>query len=89
MGMDFREDIQVPVVVTNDKHHCDIYVPDFGLTIHGIDFVDAFSNAILKVSAIYYYNLDRNLQFEMKYTYQDAENLCKKNQFATYIGLTM
>ena len=89
MGMNFRDDIQIPVVVTTDKSGCDIFVPDLSITIHGIDFVDAMSNAILKSSAIYYYNLDRNLRFKLITTYEQAEAMCKKrNQFATYVNLT-
>lgn len=85
-----RRDIQVPVVITHDNKHCDIYVPDFDITVHGHDYVDAISNAIMKVSAIYYYNIERNVQFEFKTTYAMAENISKriKGSFATYIALT-
>ena len=84
-----NSDLLIPVLVTKSKKHCDIYIPDLDITIHGSDYVDAISNAILKASAIYYYNLDRNLRFEFKYTYADVERLCKsRGQFATFINLT-
>lgn len=85
-----KQDLQIPVVVTQDKSGtCDIYVPDLEVTIHGKDYVDAVASAILKCSAIYYYNLERNLKFKFSTTYVQAEKMCKhKNSFATYIGLT-
>ena len=85
-----RKDIQLPVVITHDSTHCDIYIPDLDITVHGRDYVDAISNAIMKASAIYYYNLERNVTFELKTTYNDVECICKKmhGSFATYIALT-
>jgi len=90
MSQRIRKDFQIPVVITHTKHKCDIYVPDFEVTIHGDDYVDAISNAIMKISAIYYYNLERNLTINLTTTYADAEKLCnnKRNSFATYIALT-
>ena len=86
--MKINSDLQIPVVIYHDKERCDVYIPDFEITIHGRDYVDAISNAILKASAIYYYNLERNLRFELKTTYTMAERMCtKKGSFATYIGL--
>lgn len=82
-------ELQIPVVVTNAKDHCDIYVPDFKITVHGCDFVDAMANTILKASSIYYYNLERNIAFSLDTTYTEAEKLCKgKNMFATFATLT-
>ena len=84
-----KKSIQIPVVITHDANHCDIFIPDLSMTIHGQDYVDAISNATLKASAIYYYNLERNLRFELTTTYADAEKLCDaKGSFATYIALT-
>lgn len=86
--MRISSELQIPVIIDHDSKHCDIYIPDFEITIHGHDYVDAISNAIFKASAIYYYNLERNLKFELKTTYQMAEAMCKKkSSFATYIGL--
>ena len=47
-----NSDLLIPVLVTKSKKHCDIYIPDLDITIHGSDYVDAISNAILKASAI-------------------------------------
>ena len=84
-----RDDIQIPGIVTNEKDNCSIYIPDFKITIHGSDFVEALANAVLSASAIYYYNLDRNLRLKLDTTYQDADAMCtKNNQFATFVTLT-
>ena len=84
-----NSDLIVPVLVTKRLKHCDIFIPDLDITIHGSDYVDAISNAILKASAIYYYNLDRNLKFEFSHSYADVERMCKsRGQFATFINLT-
>lgn len=81
-------DIQVPVVVTTPGNRCDIYVPDLEMTIHGSDYVEAFANATLKASAVYFYNLERNLKFDLKTKFTQASNLADKvNGFATYIKL--
>lgn len=86
----FKKNIQVPVVVTTYKGgKCDIYIPDLNMTVHGIDYVDAQANAILKCSAIYYYNLERNVKFSFDTTYADAEKMCiNDNQFATFVSIT-
>ena len=82
-------DLQIPVVVTTGKDKCDIFVPDFDMTIHGRDFVEAMANTILKASSVYYYNLERNITFNLNTTYQEAEALCKgRNSFATFATLT-
>ena len=82
-------DLQIPVVVTTNKTRCDIYVPDFNITIHGKDFVEAMASTILKASSIYYYNLERNIAFDLNTTYAEAEALCKgRNTFATFATLT-
>lgn len=82
-------DLNIPVLVTKTRTECNIYIPDLEITIHGRDYVEAISNAILKASAIYYYNLDRNLKFEFSTTYADVDKMCKhRGQFATYINLT-
>ena len=86
--MKISSELQIPVIIDHDRMHCDVYIPDFDITVHGKDYVDAISNAILKASAIYYYNLERNLRFDLKTTYAMAEKMCKtKTSFATYIGL--
>lgn len=82
-----RKDIQIPVVIMHTKMYCDIYIPDMEITIHGRDYVDTISNAIMKASAIYYYNLERNIQIQFTTTYQQAESMCKRGAFASYIGL--
>ena len=45
-------DLQIPVVVTKNKTRCDIYVPDFNMTVHGKYFVEAMASTILKASSI-------------------------------------
>ena len=84
-----NEDLQLPVVVkTQKKGSVNIYIPDLEITIHGADLVSALAEAILKSSAIYYYNIERNVRFEFKTTFAQCEKLCTGKDFATFIGLT-
>lgn len=83
-----ENNLAIPVLITKKRNSCDIYIPDLAITVHGEDYVDAIANAILKASAIYYYNLDRNLQFKLTHTYADVEAMCRHKQFATFINLT-
>lgn len=83
-----NSDLQIPVVVT-PKAGCNIYIPDFKMTVHGENYVEAFADAIFKASAIYYYNLERNLKFQLNTTYEAAEQMCtEKGSFVTFICLT-
>ena len=84
-----RKDIQIPVVIQRDNRHCDIYIPDLDMTVHGRDYVDTISKAIMTASAVYYYNLERNLQIKFKTPYAEVEKMCLKHHgsFASYIGL--
>lgn len=84
------KNLQVPIVVTTAKSgKCDIFIPDFQITVHGFDYVDAQANAILKASAIYYYNMERNIQCELKETYASSQAYCtKRNSFVTFMQLT-
>ncbi len=82
------KDVQLAVVVEHDSKHCDVYIPDLKITVHGDDYTDALANSMLKASAIYYYNLERNLKFDLKTSFKEASSMCKKsNQFVTYINL--
>lgn len=84
-----RNDIHIPVLVTSMHDACDVYVPDLNITVHGKDYVDALANAMLKASAIYYYNKERNLSFPLETTYEQVEKMCKgRKQFATFIELS-
>lgn len=84
----FKE-IQIPIIIKPGKTQCDIYIPDLDMTVHGTDYVDAIANASMKASAVYFYNLERNIALEFKHTYASVEELAKKNKrwFATYIAL--
>lgn len=84
-----NEELQLPVIVQNKKKgNVDIYIPDLEITVHGKDLVSAMAEAILKSSAIYYYNIERNVRFEFKTTFSQCERLCAGKDFATFIGLT-
>ena len=83
--------VHVPVIVESSDNHCDIYIPDLEITIHGSDYISAIANAVLKCSAIYYYNLERNLPFNIKKSYAEVEELALKRGkgcFATYMCLS-
>lgn len=84
------ENLQVVVVVvTQGKQGCSFYIPDFNVTVHGIDLLEAQANAITYASAIYYYNVERNVEFKLDATYESAHKHCKtKKSFVTFIPLT-
>ena len=89
MSITIKKDLQIPVVIQHTKTMCEVYIPDFSMTVHGTDYVDASADATMKASAVYYYNLERNLRLELKTTYTEAEAMCKaKGSFATFICLT-
>lgn len=86
-----RSDIQVPVIITRGRKGCDIYIPDFNMTVHGVDYVDTIAAAIMCCSAVYYYNLERNVHWQLNTQYAQAEALARKKKhgsFATLICLT-
>lgn len=88
-----RDDIQIPVIVEQQKTgRVDIFIPDLGLTIHGTDFVDGLAKASLRGSAIYYYNLERNLPIQLTTTYEEAQKICEENYsnnaFVAYVCFT-
>lgn len=88
-----RDDIQIPVVVNPMKNgHADIFIPDLDLTIHGVDFVDGLAKASMRGSAIYYYNIERNIPIELTTTYEEASAICAerfdKDAFVTYVCFT-
>lgn len=83
--------IRIPIVVQAHKSHYDIYVPDLDMTIHGTDFISATANAVLKCTAIYYYNLQHNLPFTLSVSYSEADKIALKKGkgcFATLISLS-
>lgn len=85
------KNLQVPAIVTMSGDKCDIHVPDLKITVHGQDYVEAMANAMLNVSAIYYYNHDRNIPIQLTKTYAEVEReACNRRNgsFATYLSLT-
>lgn len=81
----FSNDIQVPVVCTqNNDGTAEVFVPDLNMKCYGEDFTDALASTILKVSAIYYYNKERNIDLKFRTTYEDAMAICGKNSFVTF-----
>lgn len=81
-------DLQIPVIITKKDKKCDLFIPDLDITVHGHDYVDTLANSILKASAIYFYNLERNLKFELTTTFVEASEMCDdKDSFVTYITL--
>ena len=83
-------ELQIPIVVTKEKSgRCRIYVPDLKITIHGEDYIEAQAEAILKASAIYYYNAERNVHIPLEETYQSSQRFVeRKDSFVTFMGLT-
>lgn len=82
------EQVQVPVIITHKRKSCDIYIPDFEITVHGKDYVDTLASAIMTTSAVYYYNLERNLKMSLTTRFEDAEKLCTHaSSFVSFIGL--
>lgn len=87
----FDKNLQVPAIVTMTKVGCSVDVPDLNITIHGRDYLEALANAMLNVSAIYYYSHEHNLSMNLSKTYQEVEAMAfarNDGSFATYLGLT-
>ncbi len=83
--------IIIPIVVIEHKHlGFEIYSPDFDMSVYGKDYITAIASATHKMSAIYFYNLERNYQFELNSTLEDAEKLVGRhtNMFSSYTTLT-
>lgn len=82
--------IVVPIVVIEHKQSgFEIYSPDFDMSVYGVDYITALASVTHKMSAIYYYNLERNYKFKLKTTYEDAEKIAggKPNRFVTFTTL--
>lgn len=80
---------QIPVVASQLKDgKTNVFIPDLNITIHDVDFISALAKASMTASALYYYNLERNVIFDLKTKYADAEKLCDDNSFVTFICLT-
>lgn len=79
---------QIPVIIRSVGKACDVVIPDFNITVHGKDFIEAFATAASTVAAIYYYNLDRNVEIQLNTTYAEVERKCSaKNEFPTFLPL--
>lgn len=84
-----KTNIQIPVVVIPTKTECTVFIPDLNVTIHGRDIVEALALSISYASAIYFYNVERNIKLPMDTTYEQAEEKCpSRKSFVTYIGLS-
>lgn len=84
---DFKS-IEIPVVVTQLKDGYSVFVPDLSMKVYGYDYIDAMSSAILKASAVYFYNLERDLHFDLKTKFAEAEQMCTDgHSYATFIAL--
>ena len=82
--------IVIPIVVIERAHESyEIYSPDFDLSVYGDNYIEAITSATFKISAIYYYNAERNSFYKLKCTYNDADAIAakKRNAFATYTTL--
>lgn len=80
----------IPIVVIEHKHSgFEIYSPDFDMSVYGKDYITAIASATHKMSAIYFYNLERNYKFELNSTLEDAEKLVGRNtnRFSSYTTL--
>ena len=83
--------IRIPVIVKAKKKGYDVFVPDLNMTVHGNDFISATANAVLKCTAIYYYNLQHNLPFSLDIPYVEVEKMALKEGkgcFATLVSLS-
>lgn len=87
-----NKDIQLPVVIRNGPRNnrgTFIYSPDLKLEVKGTDLVDAMSRAVQHFSAVYFYNLSKNVQIELSCTYEKACEHAKKDRraFASFVPL--
>ena len=83
-------DIQVPVMVdfNDEEGKCDITIPDMNMTIHGTSYTAAVADAVLKMSAYYYYCADRNIKLTFTHTYESVAAMCDDaTEFVTFLGI--
>lgn len=79
----------VPVTVKLNKDtSCDIFIPDFHVTVHGHDYIDAMANAACLVNAVVYFNEEHNITTPLDTSYDDVQRLCENDdRFPSYIRL--
>ena len=87
--VEVTSDLQVPVRVTQmpEKKRCDVYIPDLNMTIHGTTYTNAMAEAVLKMTAYYYYCKDRNHELTFSNTYESVADMCDDTDFVTFIGI--
>ena len=87
-----HKNLKVPVIVTQiNKNQVNALIPDFNVTVHSHDFVSVISDATMVASSMYYFYIERNIQFELNCTLAKAEKMAmkKKNSFATLVGIVI
>ena len=84
------EDVKLPVVVrTSKKNIVSIYSPDLRVTVHGPDYNSAWADAAIKLGAMYYYALERNIRYNVEKDLSKCNALCKRSgDFPTYMTLS-
>ena len=78
------------VVIAEDRHSegFSIKIPDLNIIALGRDFNTAMLTAKQTATAVYYYNLDRDVKIDFNTTYNEAESkLAKDTQFVTFLGI--
>ena len=79
----------VPIAVKLKKDTtCDIYIPDFHVTVHGQDYIAAMANAACLVNAVCYFNEEHNITTPLNTTYEEMQEMCANDdRFPSYIRL--
>lgn len=85
--MSNTKNVQFVAVVTQTKNKVTIYVPDLHITFEGVDFIETLAITQRDVGAIYHNCVDQNVQIKSSTTYTQAQDMCKKNMFPTYVTL--
>ena len=85
------KETRVPVIIQTGKGSVDITIPDLEMTVHGTDYLSAIALAVLRSSAVYYYNLEHNLPTTLNHSYAEVERMALKKgkgAFATLLRLS-
>lgn len=83
--------INLPVLIRTRQSSkvVSIYSPDLHVTVHGKDYVTAWTEAQAKFGAIYFYSFERNIRYKIKTDLSEVNKLCKVvGDFPTFLPLT-
>lgn len=88
MSKDTKKNPQIPVLVsTRPGGTAQVYIPDFGLHVDGMDIHDALASATLVATLMQRYYLDHDVAYSYTFTYDDVSRIGGSRDIVTFITL--